>query len=118
MSCLKCNYYSLKYEDFESEVLFDSGYAALHQQVQPTMRALAVVLKQFPHAVQVEGYTDNVPIQNETFPSFLSFFIIPILFISFFNHTPQSPNTPHPNPQHPTPNPQPPTPKSINQSVW
>lgn len=55
--------------DFESEVLFDSGYAALHQQVQPTMRSLAGVLKQFPHAVQVEGYTDNVPIQNETFPS-------------------------------------------------
>jgi len=55
--------------DFESEVLFDSGYAALHQQVQPTMRSLANVLQQFPHAVQVEGYTDNVPIQNETFPS-------------------------------------------------
>ena len=55
--------------DFESEVLFDSGYAALHQQVQPTMRSLAGVLKQFPHSVQVEGYTDNVPIQNEIFPS-------------------------------------------------
>lgn len=55
--------------DFGSEVLFESGFASLHQQVQPTMRALAAVLQQFPHAVQVEGYTDNVPIQNEIFPS-------------------------------------------------
>ena len=55
--------------DFESEVLFDSGFAALHQQIRPTLGSLADVLKQFPHAVQVEGYTDNIPIQNETFPS-------------------------------------------------
>lgn len=55
--------------DIESKVLFDSGFAALHQGVTPTMRALAEVLKKFPHSVQVEGYTDNIPIQNEIYPS-------------------------------------------------
>jgi len=55
--------------DIESNVLFDSGFAALHQAVTPTMRALAGVLNKFPHSVQVEGYTDNVPIKNEIYPS-------------------------------------------------
>ncbi len=55
--------------DIESEVLFESGFAALHQKATPTMHALANVLKKFPHSVQVEGYTDNIPIQNETYPS-------------------------------------------------
>lgn len=55
--------------DIESNLLFESGLAQLNNNVTSTMRSLARVLEQFSHNIQVEGYTDNVPIQNETYPS-------------------------------------------------
>ncbi len=55
--------------DIESNLLFESGFAQLNNNVTSTMRSLARVLEQFPHNIQVEGYTDNIPIQNEIYPS-------------------------------------------------
>ncbi len=55
--------------DIESGVLFESGRAKLQSTIIPTMQALASTLKKFHHHVQVEGYTDDVPIQNDVYPS-------------------------------------------------
>ncbi len=55
--------------DIESGLLFESGFSRLNDRVVPTMRSLAKVLDTFPYRIQVEGYTDNIPIQNEIYPS-------------------------------------------------
>ena len=55
--------------EINASVLFDPGAASLTAQSDEALRAIAVLLKDDPHAVQVEGHTDNVPIHNPQFPS-------------------------------------------------
>ncbi|MES2150404.1 MAG: flagellar motor protein MotD [Pseudomonadota bacterium] len=55
--------------EINASVLFDPGEAALTAESNQALRALAVLLKSDPHAVQVEGHTDNTPIRNLQFPS-------------------------------------------------
>ena len=55
--------------EINASVLFDPGAAKLTAQSSEALRAVAVLLKDDPHAVQVEGHTDNLPINNPQFPS-------------------------------------------------
>jgi chemotaxis protein MotB len=55
--------------EINASVLFDPGEATLTPESDQALRALAVLLKDDPHAVQVEGHTDTMPISNAKFPS-------------------------------------------------
>jgi chemotaxis protein MotB len=55
--------------EINASVLFDPGEAKLTPESDAALRALAVLLKDDPHAVQVEGHTDIMPISNALFPS-------------------------------------------------
>ncbi len=54
---------------FTDRVLFDTGKAELKPEAVHVLEALAAELKQLPHAIRVEGHTDNVPIHNPIYPS-------------------------------------------------
>jgi chemotaxis protein MotB len=55
--------------EINASVLFDPGAAALNPASREALQAVAVLLKSDPHAVQVEGHTDNLPIKNNAYPS-------------------------------------------------
>ncbi|MGZ5201917.1 MAG: flagellar motor protein MotD [Telluria sp.] len=55
--------------EINASVLFDSGDARLNGDSVEALRAVAGLLKDDTHAIQVEGHTDNVPIANPLFPS-------------------------------------------------
>lgn len=52
-----------------ASVLFAPGEAKLTNESGQALRAIALVLKNDKHAIQVEGHTDNLPISNPMFPS-------------------------------------------------
>ncbi len=55
--------------EINASVLFDPGEARLTSESTEALRAVAVLLKNDSHDVQVEGHTDNQPIRNVLFPS-------------------------------------------------
>jgi chemotaxis protein MotB len=55
--------------EINASVLFASGDAALTADSREALRAVASLLKDDPHAVQVEGHTDTTPISNVAFAS-------------------------------------------------
>lgn len=55
--------------DIKSSVLFDSGGAVLSEDAEDVLATIASLLKDYPNDVQVEGFTDNVPIKTKQFPS-------------------------------------------------
>jgi chemotaxis protein MotB len=55
--------------EINASVLFAPGDATLTYASREALSAVAVLLKNDPHAVQVEGHTDDVPIANPLFPS-------------------------------------------------
>jgi chemotaxis protein MotB len=55
--------------EINASVLFDPGDATLTAESKEALRAVAVLLKDDPHAVQVEGHTDTTPIRTALFPS-------------------------------------------------
>jgi chemotaxis protein MotB len=55
--------------EISASVLFAPGDARLSPPSGEALRAVAQVLKDDTHAIQVEGHTDNVPISNAAFPS-------------------------------------------------
>jgi chemotaxis protein MotB len=55
--------------EINASVLFDPGDATLTAESNEALRAVAVLLKDDPHLVQVEGHTDTTPISNALFPS-------------------------------------------------
>jgi chemotaxis protein MotB len=50
-------------------VLFASGEAALNETIFPILDGIIAIAKENDLAVQVEGHTDNIPIENQKFPS-------------------------------------------------
>jgi len=54
---------------FEDQVLFNFGRAAINPAGFVFLDKIADALDKMPHAVRVEGHTDNVPIQTRRFPS-------------------------------------------------
>ncbi len=55
--------------EINTAILFASGSAMVESDAVPVMRSIAEVLRQFPNAIDVEGHTDDVPIQTPVFPS-------------------------------------------------
>lgn len=55
--------------EIDASVLFAPGDAQLTEETSQTLRAVATVLKDDYHAIQVEGHTDSVPISSALFPS-------------------------------------------------
>jgi chemotaxis protein MotB len=55
--------------DINASVLFDEGQAILAGNARETLAAVASVLKDDTHAIEVEGHTDTTPISNPAFPS-------------------------------------------------
>ena len=55
--------------EINASVLFAPGDAALTETSREALSAVAILLKNDPHQVQVEGHTDDVPISNPLFPS-------------------------------------------------
>jgi chemotaxis protein MotB len=55
--------------EINASILFAQGDAKLSADASQALRAVAKVLRDDTHALQVEGHTDNVPIRNAMFPS-------------------------------------------------
>ena len=55
--------------EMNSKILFSSADSELEDEALPALKALAEVIKTLPNSIDVEGHTDNVPINNELFPS-------------------------------------------------
>ncbi|HEC18799.1 MAG TPA: flagellar motor protein MotD [Gammaproteobacteria bacterium] len=55
--------------EINSKILFPSGSASLQPKARKVLRDIAKVLKDFNNQVQVEGFTDNVPIDTDEFQS-------------------------------------------------
>ncbi len=55
--------------EINASVLFAPGEAKLSAQSEKALRAVAEVLNKVDNDIQVEGHTDNVPINNAMFPS-------------------------------------------------
>jgi len=55
--------------EIKSSVLFASGQSELSSESRPILKELSKVLSQYNNEIQVEGFTDNLPIMTEVFPS-------------------------------------------------
>ncbi len=55
--------------EINASVLFAPGDAKLGDETGAVLKAVAAVLKDDDHAIQVEGHTDSTPIRNAAFPS-------------------------------------------------
>ncbi len=55
--------------EINTSLLFTSGNAELEDEALPILRRLAGILKKYPNRIQVEGFTDNLPINTYLFPS-------------------------------------------------
>ncbi|MFA5985179.1 MAG: flagellar motor protein MotD [Methylococcaceae bacterium] len=55
--------------EMSSELLFLSGEADLSKKALPVLEKIAEVIKPFPNVINVEGHTDNIPIETIKFPS-------------------------------------------------
>ena len=51
------------------DILFASGNADLTDSSKEVLSRLALILKELPNDIRVEGHTDNVPINTHAFPS-------------------------------------------------
>lgn len=55
--------------EIKSSILYTSGSAKLQSQAVPVLRKVAKIIADFDNQVQVEGFTDNIPIDTDEFPS-------------------------------------------------
>ncbi|MCW8918217.1 MAG: flagellar motor protein MotD [Gammaproteobacteria bacterium] len=55
--------------EINSSLLYGSGRAELEDEALPVLRSLAAILRRYPNQIQVEGFTDNLPISTYLFPS-------------------------------------------------
>ncbi|WP_455217300.1 OmpA family protein, partial [Kaarinaea lacus] len=55
--------------EIKSSILFPSGSASPTGLAEPVLNKIAAILGSYDNQVQVEGFTDNVPITNEVYPS-------------------------------------------------
>lgn len=55
--------------EMNSELLFASGKAELSTKAIPVLQKVAEAIRDVPNVINVEGYTDNVPISTGYFPS-------------------------------------------------
>jgi len=55
--------------EINASVLFEQGQAALQGEAQDVLSAVASLLKNDPHRIEVEGHTDDTPIASAVYPS-------------------------------------------------
>ncbi len=55
--------------EISSSVLYASASSKLSETAAPILQQLGSMMSNFPNRIQVEGFTDNVPISTITFPS-------------------------------------------------
>ncbi len=55
--------------DIKSELLFESGEAAIQLKASPVLAKISEVLRHTNNVIRVEGHTDNIPIETIEFPS-------------------------------------------------
>jgi len=55
--------------EIKTDILFPSGVARLAPAARPALKRLAETLAKFPNPLQVEGHTDNRPINTARYPS-------------------------------------------------
>lgn len=55
--------------EINNSILFPSASSELEPKAIPVLQQLAGLLKRYPNYIQVEGFTDNVPINTHVFPS-------------------------------------------------
>jgi len=55
--------------EIKSSILFQSGGATLSEDAEDVLASLAKIIKGYKNFVQVEGFTDNQPINTARFPS-------------------------------------------------
>jgi chemotaxis protein MotB len=55
--------------DIQSSVLFGSGSAQPSTEARQIVLKVASILRSYRNPIHVEGFTDNVPIQTDAFPS-------------------------------------------------
>ena len=55
--------------EMNSELLFASGKAELSAKAAPVLQKVAEAVRDVPNVINVEGYTDNVPISTGIYPS-------------------------------------------------
>ena len=55
--------------EIKNNVLFPSGSARLHQDAIPILQSLSSIFIEFSNPIQIEGFTDNEPINTVAFPS-------------------------------------------------
>jgi chemotaxis protein MotB len=55
--------------EIKSSILFPSGNAIPSTSAEPVLKKIAGILEGYDNQVQVEGFTDNVPITNDIYPS-------------------------------------------------
>lgn len=55
--------------EIKSSLLYLSGSAEVEPEAFPVIDKIAAILKNQPNYIQVEGFTDNVPIRSSMFPS-------------------------------------------------
>ena len=55
--------------EMNSELLFASGEAELSLKALPVLRKVSEIVRRMPNAINVEGYTDDMPINTVKFPS-------------------------------------------------
>ncbi len=55
--------------EINTSILFTSGSAKMQEQSLPVLEALSHILSAFPNDMRVEGFTDNLPIKSQVYPS-------------------------------------------------
>ncbi|MBF0264411.1 MAG: flagellar motor protein MotD [Gammaproteobacteria bacterium] len=55
--------------EIKSSILFEIGNSKLSEDAEDVLAKLASIIKVYPNQLQIEGYTDDVPINSPRFPS-------------------------------------------------
>ncbi|MDH4273477.1 MAG: flagellar motor protein MotD [Gammaproteobacteria bacterium] len=55
--------------EMNTSILYDSGSAVLAPRALPVLREIAYILRKFPNPINVEGFTDGIPIHTDLFRS-------------------------------------------------
>ncbi len=55
--------------ELKSRILFASGSSIVARSAEPILAQIADIIRAFDYPIRIEGYTDNVPIQTQQFPS-------------------------------------------------
>ncbi len=55
--------------ELKDSILFSSGRADTSEQAQKIFNDIAIILKDYENPIQIEGFTDNIPISNPRYPT-------------------------------------------------